>query len=189
MAKRKQEKGLKKEHLGLIIAGFGVLLLAGIAFAAGAGFLSFSGSAEKISEVDLNFTNVIANDGSAKACSAGTSTGTDGSTASVTDSDCEVLVFHAMLDTPGQTDTFKFKVTNVGSQTTYLEGLTSSYTTTDGVIVTWPSDMCGVSLAPGDTSNEYSITVQWQSTAFDNLESVGPFTAKVDYGIDEPDCD
>ncbi|MCL2869820.1 hypothetical protein FWF48_03365 [Candidatus Saccharibacteria bacterium] len=124
MAKKKN-KGLDKKTLGYLIAGFGVLLLGGIVWAATSGLLSISGSVSRGTSVDLDFTNVSCISPTTGYGTTGvTTTGSNGGdygcgvtlgNRSGANGANDTLSFGMFLGEPGKTETVQFYIKNVGA--------------------------------------------------------------------------
>lgn len=200
MAKKK--KGLNKQQVGFIIAGFGIFLLGGIVYAATTGILTISGTVTRGDAVDLDFINATCATQVTTGVEAGDGYTTTGATSGnyncgVAISDVspatangtnDKLDFGIYLREPGDTNTITFYIKNVGSVPALLDGVAISTTgftgdATDNAINlsgTYTGLSTSQTLAVGATAGPYTIVVDWPTTATDATGGAS-FSATIDY--------
>lgn len=200
MAKKK--KGLSKQQVGYIIAGFGIFLLGGVVYAATTGILSISGTVTRGDAVDLDFINascatqvttgVETGDGYTVAGAAGGDYNCGVTIADVTPATAngakDKLNFGVYLREPGDTNTITFYIKNVGSVPALLDSIAVSTTgfvgdaTDNGISLsgTYSNLATGQTLAVGGMAGPYTIVIDWPIAATDATGGAS-FTATLDY--------
>ena len=158
---------MKKRNLYIVITILAIFLVTGVVYAAANGVLTFGGTSRFNSNIDLNIVNALIEDEQA------------GDTLAVVGNN-DTLNFSLLMKSPGDTRYIKFKIQNVGNVDASLENMSvNDPLENSGITVTWPV-LNNVVVDAGDTSDEYTIAVHWDS-AFATATQDVTFSATINY--------
>ena len=167
----------KKIITAIII--FVSMLFVSVVYAASIGMLSLGGTANFSSNapvelwfVDAGFENSYTPGESEDVWVPGILDGGDNQT----------IYINAKLLYPGEIRTIKFKIENVEATSAILGALSTNDPdyATSGLVIHWP-DLEDVVIAPGTTSAEYEILIEWDVDKYDVLPATNNFSATINY--------
>ena len=175
----KKQKGLSKKTLGGLIAGFGALLVGGVAYAATTGTLQFNGDVSRSGTVDLNIVDEVC---------VGT---TDPSVCEVSVNAAKhIMTFTINLNAPGASQQIDFCVENVGNLSATLgtlsvvgnptNGSTSATANIRGIEFSGLDSLTGQVILPGEKYCTANIVATWNAAELVDTSSV-PFQASIDW--------
>ncbi|MCL1789999.1 MAG: hypothetical protein FWG40_01360 [Peptococcaceae bacterium] len=146
----------RRKNLFIVFGVLALFLLSAIVYAAIAGLLVFNGMALLNPGLRVDFVDESLEGGPLTVDMEVVEA------IEVTDSG-QTLKFTVYLSAPGQSRDVFFKVKNVGALSAELDTIIPGYPgeLPAGVLVDWPEDIDGLILEPGETSDEYTITVSW----------------------------
>ncbi|MCL2173725.1 hypothetical protein FWH58_00255 [Candidatus Saccharibacteria bacterium] len=200
MAKKKN-LGLDKKTLNYIIAGFAVLVLGGVVWAASTGVLQITGSVSRGTSVDLDFITAscvtpktgYGTDGVTSTGAAGGDLGCGlviGNRPAVANGANDTLTFGMFLGDAGDAETVQFYIKNVGAVDTTLSAINVTDTTGFGASPTGNDITLGgtyasglaspLCLEPGDQVGPFTISATWPS-GLTGASGDASFAADLDY--------
>lgn len=156
-----------QKNLAVGIGAFLLVFVVSVVYAATSGALTFNGTAEIGTNIDLDILN--ANVENIKT----------GETVNISNGQND-LNFTILFDEPNETRTVTFQIKNVGNAEAVLGTLSTTSPSAPGLSIVWPT-LDGVVLAPGATSSTYSAVVTWSSDFDTEAGEEITFGASINY--------